>query len=87
MPSNVDIQKVLQVMGDTNIVNLDISLREIVASEAVSLINAAANLEPWELICYTWITYIRRQPFNEVVFPIEEIPIGQILDSTSKRSG
>jgi hypothetical protein len=70
MTSNVDIQKLILAMGDTKIVNLDASLREIVASPAGNYINTVANLEPWDLICYTWITFIRRRAFDEITLPI-----------------
>lgn len=70
MPSNVDIQKLIHALGDSKAVNLDISLREIVASPAVGLVSSVANLEPWDLICYTWVTYIRRRAFDEITLPV-----------------
>jgi hypothetical protein len=73
MPSNIDIQKVIHALGDSKMVNLDLTLREVVASPAVGLVNSVANLEPWDLICYTWITFIRRIPFDDLVIPAETL--------------
>lgn len=73
MASNIDIQKVVHLMGESKLINLDVSLREVVSSDAVSLINSVSHFEPWELICYTWITYIRRRGFNEHVLPVGEL--------------
>jgi hypothetical protein len=70
MSSNVDIQKLVLSLGESKIVNLDASLRDIVSSPAGSYINSVANLEPWELICYTWVTFIRRRAFDEITLPI-----------------
>ena len=69
MRSNVDVQKVLGALHESRAVNLDLTLREIVASPAVSLINSVAHLEPWELICYTWVTFLRRRGLDENVLP------------------
>jgi hypothetical protein len=69
MRSDIDIQKIILSMGESRFINLDVSLREVVESSAVSIVNSAANLEPWELICYTWVTYIRRHPFEELTQP------------------
>ncbi len=71
MPSNIDVQKVVLALGDSRVLNLDLSLREVVSSPAVGLINTVADLEPWELICYTWVTYVRRIAFQELVSPVE----------------
>ena len=87
MPSNIDIQKVIHALGDSKVLNLDVSLREIVASPAASLISSVANLEPWDLICYTWITYIRRRAFDEITLPVGEIPLRAGLDRASKLQG
>lgn len=70
MPSNVDIQKLLLALGETKMVNLDASLREIVASPVGSIVNSVANLEPWDLICYTWITLVRRHAFDQITLPV-----------------
>lgn len=80
MPSNVDIQKLILALGDSKAVNLDISLREIVASPAGGLVNSVANLEPWELICYTWVTYIRRRAFDEITLPVTRRGLGRGLE-------
>lgn len=79
MASNIDIQRLILAMGDAKMVNLDISLREVVGSHAGTLIGSVANLEPWELICYTWVTYIHRRAFDEITIPIDQKVIrGQI---------
>jgi hypothetical protein len=70
MTSNIDIQKLVLSLGDSKIVNLDATLRDIVASPSGSFINSVANLEPWELICFTWVTFIRRRAFDELTLPI-----------------
>lgn len=70
MPSNIDIQKLILALGDSQVVNLDISLREIVASPATGLVNSVASLEPWDEICYTWVTFIRRRAFDEITLPV-----------------
>jgi hypothetical protein len=67
MGSNVDVQKVMRALHESKAVNLDLTLGQIVASPAVGLINSVANLEPWELICYTWVTYLRRRGFDDNV--------------------
>lgn len=87
MPSNVDIQKLILALGDSKAVNLDISLREIVASPAGSLINSVANLEPWELICYTWVTYIRRRAFDEITLPAGRRVGGRGLEGGAEVQG
>jgi hypothetical protein len=69
MASNIDIQKVVRALGEMKAVNLDLTLGQIVASPVAGLINSVANLEPWELICYTWVTMIRRGGFDRVVLP------------------
>jgi hypothetical protein len=79
MPSNIDIQKVVHALGDSKLMNLDLKLREVVASPAAGLINSVANLEPWDLICYTWVTLIRRRPFNDLV-----LPVGQLISRRSR---
>ena len=75
MPSNIDIQRLVVALGESKVVNLDISLREIVTSPAAGLVNSVANLEPWELICYTWVTYIRRRAFDEITLPIGKVAV------------
>ena len=87
MASNIDIQKVVHALGDSKMVNLDVTLREVVASDAVSLINSVAHLEPWELICYTWVTIIRRRPFNELVIPVEQFRPGRFLERGVEQRG
>lgn len=71
MASNVDIQKVVRALGEMKAVNLDLTLGQIVASPVAGLINSVANLEPWELICYTWVTLIRRGGFDRGVNPAD----------------
>jgi hypothetical protein len=71
MPSNVDIQKLVHSLADSKMVNLDLKLRDVVASPAAGIINSVAHLEPWELICYTWVTYIRRRAFDEITLPVD----------------
>jgi hypothetical protein len=73
MPSNIDIQRVMLALDESKLVRLEMPLRDIVASPAVGIINTVANLEPWELICYTWVTLIRRRGFNELVAPIGQV--------------
>lgn len=81
MRSNVDVQKVVRALHESKAVNLDLSLADIVASPAVSLINQAANFEPWELICYTWVTFLRRRTFDENVLPGgRELPGGGAIE-------
>lgn len=87
MPSNIDIQKVVQALGESKVVNLDITLREIVASPAVSIISSVANLEPWELICYTWVTYIRRRAFDEITLPVATGVVQGIAERAGKIQG
>jgi hypothetical protein len=84
MASHIDIQRVLQTLGDSKIVNLDMSLREIVASPTGQMINAAANLEPWDLICYTWVTLIRRRAFDELTIPVARVAEGRIAEAQSR---
>ena len=69
MASNVDIQKLVRALDESKLINLDVSLREIVASPVADLIGSVANLEPWELICYTWVTLIRRGGFEDMIQP------------------
>lgn len=69
MPSNIDVQKVVRALGETKAINLDLTLGEIVSSPAASLINSVAHIDPWDLICYTWVTLIRRRGFEGVVLP------------------
>jgi hypothetical protein len=79
MPSNIDVQKVVRALHESKAVNLDLTLGQIVASPAVSLVNSVANLEPWELICYTWVTFLRRSFLDERVLPAgREVPRGEI---------
>ncbi len=73
MASNVDIQKVVRALGEMKAVNLDLTLGQIVASPVAGLINSVANLEPWELICYTWVTLIRRGGFDRAVLPEKQL--------------
>ncbi len=80
MASNVDIQKVILALGESKAINLDITLHDLVASRSAELIGSVANLEPWEMICYTWVTYIRRRPFNEVVLPMDHRTAGRAFD-------
>ena len=80
MRSNIDIQKLILAMGDSKFINLDVSLREIVSSPSVSLVNSVAGLEPWELICYTWITFLRRRAFDEITLPIGGPGLGGLQD-------
>lgn len=61
MPSNIDVQKVVRALGESKAINLDLTLGEIVASPAADLINSVAHIDPWDLICYTWVTFIRRR--------------------------
>jgi len=75
MPSNIDIQKLVLALGESKMINLDASLREIVASPVGGLVNSVANFEPWELICYTWVTYIRRRAFDELTLPVGRVAI------------
>jgi hypothetical protein len=76
MASNIDVRKVVSALADSKAVNLDMSLRDLVASPAVDLVNSVANLEPWELICYTWVTLIRRDAFDARVIQtrVPEMP-------------
>jgi hypothetical protein len=71
MASNIDVQKVIRALGDMKAVNLDLTLGQIVASPVAGMINSVAHLEPWEWICYTWVTVIRRGSFDRVVLPVE----------------
>jgi hypothetical protein len=71
MASNVDIQKVVRTLGEMKAVNLDLTLGQIVSSPVAGLIGSVAHLEPWELICFTWVTLIRRGSFEHVGFPVE----------------
>ena len=73
MPSNIDIQKVMLALDESKLLRLEMPLREVVASPAVGIINSVAHLEPWELICYTWVTLIRRRGFNELVLPVGQL--------------
>jgi hypothetical protein len=69
MPSNIDIQKVIRALHESKAINLDLTLAQIVSSPAVGMVNSVANLEPWELICYTWVTMIRRRFPDDMVLP------------------
>ena len=69
MASNIDIQKVMHALGESKLINLDMSLREVVESSGVSVVNSVAHLEPWDLICYTWVTFLRRRGFDDRVVP------------------
>ena len=87
MPSNIDIQKVVHALGESKLVNLDLKLREVLASPAAGLINSVANLEPWDLICYTWITLIRRRPFNDVVLPVGQLVSRRAVEGIGELQG
>ena len=78
MASNIDVQKVIHSLGEAKMVNLDMSLRDIVDSRAVGMVNEHAHLEPWDLICYTWITYIRRR--GPEIPDLPELPGGGAID-------
>ena len=78
MPSNIDIQKVINTAGDGKIINLDLSLREVVGSHTTSIINSVANLEPWDLICFTWVVMIRRRAFDELTNPAGKLARGTV---------
>lgn len=79
MASNIDVQKLVRALDESKLVNLDVTLRDVVQSPAADLIGSVANLEPWELICYTWVTLIRRGPFgNELTIP--QLDAGAIRD-------
>ncbi len=69
MPSNIDVQKVVRALGESKAINLDLTLGQIVSSPAAGLINSVAHLDPWDLICYTWVTLIRRRGIDEVTLP------------------
>jgi hypothetical protein len=69
MPSNIDVQKVVRALGESKAINLDLTLGEIVSSPAAGLINSVASLDPWDLICYTWVTLIRRRGLDEIGLP------------------
>ena len=69
MPSNIDVQKVVRALGESKAINLDLTLGEIVSSPAAGLINSVAHIDPWDLICYTWVTLIRRRSFEDVGLP------------------
>jgi len=69
MPSNIDVQKVVRALGESKAINLDLTLGEIVSSPAAGLINSVASLDPWDLICYTWVTLVRRRGFDEISLP------------------
>jgi hypothetical protein len=73
MPSNIDIQKVVRTLDESKLMNLDLTLRDIVASPTADLIGSVAHLEPWELICYTWVTLIRRRAFDEITLPVGKL--------------
>ena len=87
MPSNVDIQKVVHALGESKLVNLDLKLRDVLASPAAGLINSVANLEPWDLICYTWVTLIRRRPFNDVVLPAVQLASRRAVEGMGELQG
>lgn len=76
MPSNIDVQKVVRALGDSKAINLDLTLGEIVSSPAAELINSVASLDPWDLICYTWVTYIRRRSLEEIGQPVTQPHLG-----------
>ena len=44
MPSNVDIQKLVHALANLKMVNLDVKLRDVVASPAAGIINSVAHL-------------------------------------------
>ena len=87
MPSNIDIHRVILALGDSKVLNLDISLREIVSSPAAGLVNSVANLEPWELICYTWVTFIRRRAFDEITLPVARGAVRRGIEGAAELQG
>lgn len=67
----IDVAKVMQAAGESKVINLDLSVRQVASS---SLINAVAGLdEPWDLICADWISIIRRGPRFDSVLEIAEL--------------
>ena len=67
----IDVAKVMQAAGDSKVINLDLSVRQVASS---SLINSVAGLdEPWDLICADWISIIRRGPRFDSILEIAEL--------------
>jgi hypothetical protein len=71
MPRPVDVAKVLQLAGETKLLNLDIALKDVAKSGLASF---GANFdEPWDLICADWMTVIRRGPRFDATLEITEL--------------
>lgn len=80
----IDVAKVMQAAGDSKVINLDLSVRQVASS---SLINSVAGLdEPWDLICADWISIIRRGPRFDSVLEIAELAgtLRQSLNAVEK---
>jgi hypothetical protein len=71
MPRAIDVSKVLQAAGDAKVLNLDVSLKQVVSSGLLG--HAGLFDEPWDLICADWVTLIRRGPrFDSVLEAIDQ---------------
>ena len=91
MARSIDVAKVMQAAGDSKVLNLDMSVREVASS---SLFGSVAGLdEPWDLICADWITIIRRGPRFDSVLEIAELAgtlrqsLGAIEQAAAARRG
>jgi hypothetical protein len=86
MPSNIDIQKVVHALGDSKLMNLDLKLREVVASPAAGLISSVANLEPW-ISSATLGHADCRRPFNDLVLPVGQLISRRGIESAGELQG
>jgi hypothetical protein len=87
MPRSIDVAKVVAAAGETKVLNLDLSIREVANS---SLMNSIAGLdEPWDLICADWITVIRRGPRFDSVLEVIELAstLRQSIGAIEQRAG
>ncbi len=64
MSHNLEVSKILKHLEESKLINFDVPLRELASSEVIGIISASD--EPWELICYTWVTYIHRGPISSI---------------------
>ncbi len=70
MPRAIDVAKVLQAAGESKIINLDLTLKQVASSGIIGQVGYLD--EPWDLICADWITFIRRGPrFDSVLEAID----------------
>jgi len=64
MSRNLEVEKIMKNVAESKLVNLDLPMREIINSGVTGVMSASD--EPWDLICYTWVTLIHRGPISSI---------------------